>query len=102
MSLRVKNITFLFLFLGLASIACSQQSFKIDFYGVISPDADQNMIKMTEDLYFTQLKDFDFSLADLREKTKGNNFDSEDTIDFSSSDKDSSAFFVIIKRQGMH
>ena len=100
MSSRVKNAVFLLLFLDFSSVLFSQQPLKIDFYGVISPDADQNMIKMTEDLYFTQLKDFDFSLTDLREKTKGNKFDSEDTIDFSSSDESASAFFVIIKRQG--
>lgn len=97
---KVKNATFLFLFLGVSSMLFSQQPFKIDFYGVISPDADQNMIKMTEDLYFTQLKDFGLTLTDLRKKTKGENIDSEEAIDFSESEKDSNAFFVIIKRQG--
>ena len=43
---------------------------RIDFYGVISPDADKNMIKMTEDLYYTQLKDFSPFVNDFREKTK--------------------------------
>ncbi|MBQ5471718.1 MAG: hypothetical protein IIT58_06915, partial [Treponema sp.] len=44
----------------------SQEIKKIDFYGVLSPDADKNMIKMTEDLFYTQLSELSIELKDSR------------------------------------
>lgn len=40
----------------------------IDFYGVASPDIEDNMIKMTCDLYYNQLKEATPSVRDMRDR----------------------------------
>lgn len=43
------------------------QSYNIDYLGIVSTDIDQNMAKMTSDLYYTQLNEIsDLSVTDKR------------------------------------
>lgn len=47
------------------------QSFNLDYLGIVSNDIDQNMAKMTSDLYFTQLNEIsDISVTDKRINVK--------------------------------
>lgn len=71
----------------------------VDYYGVFSPDADKNMLKMTEDLFFTQLSEMDFTLNDKR-SFGANTYSNPEEIDYSSATKNSLSFFVEIKREG--
>ena len=48
------------------------QSQEIVFLGVFSSDADENMINMTEDMFFKQISDFFPNAKDLRLKKKRN------------------------------
>lgn len=49
------------------SQAYSQSILKIEYYGVISSEIDENMYKMTSDLYYTQLSEISgFSITDKR------------------------------------
>lgn len=57
-------LTVLFIFLSFSINA--QTSKEIDFYGIVSSDIDENMIKMTEDLYINQLRDFSSNVQDFR------------------------------------
>lgn len=98
-SIRKVNILFS-LILILSYYISSQDIQKIDFYGVISSNADKNMIKMTEDLFYTQLKDFNITLNDYRNDIKSKNITSEKNLIFPSSTSDSTVFYVIIERNG--
>lgn len=59
----VKNSFFLIILLGYSTYA---DSINIDFYGVLSNDADANMINMTEDMFIKQLSDFSEKINDKR------------------------------------
>ncbi len=90
---------FLLVFISLVSACLSAQASKVDYYGVFSLDADRNMLRMTEDLFFTQLSEMDISLADRRENGEAS-YRNPREIDFSGSSKDSVSFFAEIKREG--
>lgn len=90
---------FLLAFQALLSVSLSAQNRKVDYYGVFSPDADRNMLKMTEDLFFTQLSEMDISLSDRRENGEAS-YRNPREIDFQGSSNDSVSFYVEIKREG--
>jgi len=61
---KLLNIFYIFLF---SSFQLFSQNYNIDFYGIISEDIDNNMAKMTGDLYYTQLSEINsFSVTDKR------------------------------------
>lgn len=65
---KVKKISiFLILFIKTYSFSQSQSPV---FLGVISSDADENMINMTEDMFFKQISDFFPNAKDFRFKKK--------------------------------
>ncbi len=83
----------------LAMHGVHSQSRAVDYYGVFSPDADRNMLKMTEDLFFTQLSELDLSLNDRR--TGGlTRYESPEKIDYTDSDPNAMSFYVEIRRAG--
>lgn len=53
--LNKKIIFLLFFSLILLSTSFGQTQYNIDYYGIVSTEIDQNMSKMTSDLYYTQL-----------------------------------------------
>ncbi|MDE5898137.1 MAG: hypothetical protein K2H09_02570 [Treponemataceae bacterium] len=71
---------------------------KVDFYGVVSPDAEQNMVRMTEDVYFAQLGELAVALTDCRNATFAADFLATGTPDFSASSGDTVAFFAEIRK----
>lgn len=49
------------------SAALTAQSYIIDYYGIVSTEIDENMSKMTSDLYYTQLTEINnFTVSDKR------------------------------------
>lgn len=88
---KLKTAIFLFLFFIPQFWA---QSYSIDYYGIVSTEVDQNMSKMTSDLYFTQLGEIqNFSVTDKR---------TEPTLsalpDESKFSKDNLSFFSEVKK----
>lgn len=81
-----------------AAFVCAQSPQSIDFYGVISPDADKNMVKMTEDLYYAQLKDLLPNVNDFREKSKAAGISPDSTL--FAPESGTSAFYAVITRSG--
>ncbi len=71
---------------------------KLDFYGVVSSDADKNMLSMTEDLYLAQLKDMPVKLSDKRSDFFSQTYISEGNADFLKSENNSNAFYVVITK----
>ena len=62
-----KRTVLLSILILLFSFCLSAQSYKIDYYGIVSNEIDANMSKMTSDLYFTQLSEINnFSVQDKR------------------------------------
>ena len=57
------------------------------------------MLKMTEDLFYTQLSEMNLSISDKRESGLNIN-KTPDQIDFTNSDSEAMSFFVEIKRKG--
>lgn len=96
---KMKKTFFLIFSLIYLQSVSSNESQLIDYYGVFSPDADKNMIKMTEDLFFTQLSEMNISINDRRRLTGNAGLTSSD-IDFSESENKAMSFYVEIKRKG--
>lgn len=71
---------------------------QIDFYGVASKDTEKNMLSMTEDLFFAQLKELNYTIEDKRYENFSTDYFSN-TCDFSASNKHGTAavFAVITK-----
>lgn len=59
---------FTIILLILSHIVFAATTQTIDFYGVASPDIEENMIKMTCDLYYNQLKDAAPAVRDMRDR----------------------------------
>ena len=72
-----------------------QSSYKIDYYGIVATEIDQNMSKMTSDLYYTQLCEINnFSVSDMREAS------SLETIPFAENlSKDKLSFYTVISKK---
>ena len=103
--MKLKGIKSIFLFFLIFSVInlnlFSEEVKKIDFYGVYSQDADKNMLNMTEDLFYTQLRELSIDLTDKRKQqfSQGEESFNPLTYDFLiTSDKNSYALFVQIKK----
>lgn len=70
----------------------------IDFYGVVSTDADRNMINMTEDLFYTQLSEMDLNLNDMRSPEFIDNYLSDSPATFFESSDDSFSIYIVINK----
>lgn len=71
------------------------QNIKIDYFGVISSEIDENMYKMTTDLYYTQLCEIqNFSVNDKR---TDQNLEKEPTL--SSISNNALAFYAVIEKK---
>jgi len=65
--LNKKIIFLLFFSLYFSNAIFSQAQFNIDYYGIVSTEIDQNMSKMTSDLYYSQLCEINnFVVTDKR------------------------------------
>ena len=56
MKIFIKKAIFTILFFATCLCMFGQQNASVAFFGIYSPDADKNMLSMTEDLYFKQNK----------------------------------------------
>ncbi len=64
------------LLLSLHTAAYTLPAMEIDYYGVVSTSEDSNMLKMAQDIFFTQLKSFDN--ATIGDKRTDSNFTLKD------------------------
>ena len=79
--------------------AQSQPSRSVDFFGVISSDADANMIQMTETLYLTQLGELPgISVTDRRQSGFAEAYKAQGAPDFSKAAA-SLAFYALIGKK---
>ncbi|MGP1459632.1 MAG: TP0183 family DNA metabolism protein [Treponema sp.] len=97
MDFKLKTITSAIISAILFSVSLASQA-KVDFYGVVSADADKNMLSMTEDLYFAQLKDMQIDLSDMRSDAFSSGYIGSGEANFSQSASDTNAFYVVIKK----
>lgn len=75
--------------------AFAQSILKIDYFGVISSEIDENMYKLTSDLYYTQLCEINnFSVVDKRSDSPLTNTPSVSEIS-----PDSLCFFTLIEKK---
>lgn len=88
-------LTFLFT-IYFSNSLFAQNALKIDYFGIISSEIDENMYKLTSDLYYTQLCEIsNFSVTDKRKDTPLSSQPSLSEIT-----KDSLAFFTLIEKAG--
>lgn len=92
-----KNI--FLIFFVMMNIFVYPENSSIEYYGVFSPDADKNMIKMTDDLFFAQLSEMNIQLNDKR-MLPGSTALTSSEIDFSGAQEKAMSFYVEIKRKG--
>lgn len=97
MKIFIKKAIFTILFFATCLCMFGQQNASVAFFGIYSPDADKNMLSMTEDLYFKQLSDMDLSIKDNRSDSFSENYDSKQEALFSECEE-TFAFFIIIKK----
>ena len=97
MKIFIKKAIFTILFFATCLCMFGQQNASVAFFGIYSPDADKNMLSMTEDLYFKQLSDMDLSIKDNRSDSFSENYDSKKEALFSECEE-TCAFFIIIKK----
>lgn len=65
-----KILAVTFVFASFCLPAFSQKILHIDYYGIVSTDIDDNMAKMTSDLYFSQLNELNsYQISDKRKET---------------------------------
>lgn len=92
---HVLHFSLIFLILMLGQKAFAQSNIKIDYFGVISSEIDENMYKMTSDLYYTQLCEIqNFSVTDKRTDAELQNEPSIQSIS-----KDSLGFYAFIEKK---
>ena len=86
--------------LSLAAFAAqSQSSRSVDFFGVLSSDADANMIQMTETLYLTQLGEVPgISVTDRRQSGFAEAYKAQGAPDFSKASSPL-AFYALIDKK---
>lgn len=76
--------------------AFSQQKYSIDYYGIVADDVDDNMSKMTSDLYYSQLCEIsNLTVQDKREDVKMASIPSSATF----ADNKLSLFAVISRKE---
>lgn len=90
----LKKSVLISIILFIFSAGLSAQSYFIDYYGIVSTEIDENMSKMTSDLYYTQLTEINnFTITDKR--TSPNLKNRPDISAFSES---ALAFFTLITK----
>lgn len=93
--LLAKKIGIFLIIFALTFCAAAQQ-LSVDFYGIVSPDADSSMTSMTGDLYFAQLSDMNsIHVADRRASNFVSNYLEKGKPEFEGND---TSFYAIIKR----
>lgn len=106
----LKKSVLISIILFIFSAGLSAQSYFIDYYGIVSTEIDENMSKMTSDLYYTQLTEINnFTITDKRTSPNFKNLPdisvfSENALSFftlitkdSDSDKWITTYYVIDK-----
>ena len=84
MQKNLKKSLILLILLALKVFSAFTQEYSIDYCGVFSSDLDQNMTKLTGDLYFTQLSEFqNFLVSDRRAEFSQKTLSELDTTLFS-------------------
>lgn len=74
------------------------KSISIDFYGVSCPDAETNMIQLTEEFFIAQLKELSYTVVDCRSSDiSKRTFD--DSEIFNKSSENANIFFATITKQ---
>ena len=90
----LKKSVLISIILFIFSAGLSAQSYFIDYYGIVSTEIDENMSKMTSDLYYTQLTEINnFTITDKR--TSPNLKNRPDISVFS---ENALAFFTLITK----
>ena len=90
----LKKLIYLQIFLFIFSAGLFAQSYNIDYYGIVAQSLDNNMAKMTSDLYYTQLSEIsNFTVYDKRTTPSRTS-----TPDFSSLSTDNLIFYAEIEK----
>lgn len=90
----LKKSVLISIILFIFSAGLSAQSYFIDYYGIVSTEIDENMSKMTSDLYYTQLTEINnFTIADKRTSPNLKN-----RPDISAFSENALAFFTLITK----
>lgn len=71
---------------------------QIDFYGVASKDTEKNMLSMTEDLFFAQLKELSYTIEDKRYENFSSDYFSNACDFLVSNKKGTAAIFAVITK----
>lgn len=71
LSFSKKTILIFVYALLFCTLVCAQSKFSIDYYGILADGVDDNMSKMTSDLYYTQLCEINnYTVSDKRDSIK--------------------------------
>lgn len=89
---------FILIFLSSAFLIHAESNIALDFYGIASKDAEKNMLSMTENLYFTQLKEMNISVTDKRTNTFSDLYFESPSFIFQEKSTESQAFYAVIKK----
>lgn len=95
---RRKLKLLIMLLCGASFVSYAKTEKKIDFYGVASSGVDKNMLKMTADLYYNQLKDFSTNAKDYR-KNITEEAESENSLTVNIQEDSALAFYVFITKK---
>lgn len=96
---RFRSAVFFILLVFSATKAFCQAAQGVAFYGISSQDADENMLRMTEDLYYKQLSELKPAVRDSRTDTFSADFYERGTELFSVSEGVEAAIYAVIKKQ---
>lgn len=90
----LKKSVLISIILFIFSTGLSAQSYFIDYYGIVSTEIDENMSKMTSDLYYTQLTEINnFTITDKRTSPNLKN-----RPDISAFSENALSFFTLITK----
>lgn len=90
----LKKSVLISIILFIFSAGLSAQSYFIDYYGIVSTEIDENMSKMTSDLYYTQLTEINnFTITDKRTSPNLKN-----RPDISAFSENALSFFTLITK----
>lgn len=90
----LKKPVLISIILFIFSAGLSAQSYFIDYYGIVSTEIDENMSKMTSDLYYTQLTEINnFTITDKRTSPNLKN-----RPDISAFSENALSFFTLITK----
>lgn len=90
----LKKSVLISIILFIFSAGLTAQNYTIDYYGIVSTEIDENMSKMTSDLYYTQLTEINnFTVSDKRTEASLKN-----RPDISAFSETALAFFTLITK----